>query len=434
MRLMVATLVGTCLVLGAVWGMAWQGPPTLAELNAEAMKAYQAKDYSGFLAYEKRALGLDPANPRLIYNVACGEALQGNAPEAVRLLDQLLARRLDLGAETDSDFAGIRKTQDWTGFQSRLAELRKPLVHSEVAFRLPDPGLVATGIAVDPRSGDTYIAIVRQRKILRRTKKGDVSDFITSGQDGFLAGDSLAIDPVRHLLFASTSAVPYMVGYSKEDYGRSGVFAFDLKSGRLVKKAMLPADGTRHILNALAVDRQGNVYVSDTGRSGIYLLRRAASDLEEFIAPSLFAATQGLALSADEKTLYVADYTDGLWALDIASKSRRRLEEPATVWLGGMDGLSRAHNGLITVQIGPKPERVLRIRLDPKGQSITTVDVLEMSHPDYGGPIQGTVAGNEFLYVANSQLDLGNGQTGAFNVDRARPTVVLRLPLGVSPN
>src|SRR5262252_7522115 len=98
-----------------------QGPAdTPATLNAEAIKAYRAKDYARFLALEKRALELEPGTPRLVYNVACGEALQGNAHEAVRLLDQLLARKLDLGAETDDDFARIRSTTEWVEFQSRL--------------------------------------------------------------------------------------------------------------------------------------------------------------------------------------------------------------------------------------------------------------------------------------------------------------------------
>jgi sugar lactone lactonase YvrE len=423
------TLVGALLAVHAVWVMGFQEPPTAAALNADAIKAYQAKDYKSFLALEKRALELDPANPRVVYNVACGESLAGNAYEAVRRLDQLLALKLDLGADTDPDFTSIRNTEDWIGFQSRLAELRKPLVHSHVAFRLPDPEIVATGIAVDPRTGDTYIASVRQRTILRRTKDGALSNFISQGQDGFLAGASLAIDPARKLLFATTSAVPYMVGYSKEDSGRSGVFAFDLHSGKLIRKAMLPADGKRHFLNAMAFDLEGNVYVSDSGSSGIYLVRAKASELEVFIPANVFRAAQGLAFSADQKTLYVADFADGLWAVDLSSKNRRHLDVPAGVWLQGLDGLSRAHDGFIAVQIGPKPERVLRIRLDPRGTRVTNVEILEMSHPDYEGPIQGTVSENEFLYVANSQLDLGNGETGSFAADRAHPTVVLRLPL-----
>ncbi|HEY6305014.1 MAG TPA: hypothetical protein VI488_00985 [Candidatus Angelobacter sp.] len=400
-----------------------------ATLNAEAMKAYQAKDYTGFLADEKRALQLEPANPRLIYNVACGEALLGNAGEAVRLLEQLTARKLDLGAETDEDFSAIRKTPEWAEFESRLAEMRKPVVRSQTAFTLADPSLVATGIAFDPRTGDTYVASARERKIVRRTKNGAVSDFVQQAQDGFFGGDWLAIDAPRNLLFASTAASSFMVGYRQEDFGRSGIFAFDLKSGKLVRKVLLPADGKRHILNALVVDRHGNAYVSDSGQSGIYRLRRGADELEVLAPANVFRAAQGLALSRDEKTLYVADYSDGLWALDLATKNKRRIEGPAEAWLGGLDGLSRVDDGFITVQIGTRPERVLHLRLTPDGGKVASVEILEFNHPDYSGPIQGVLAGGAFLYVANSQLNLINGQTGAFAADRARPTVVLRLPL-----
>src|SRR5215471_6332424 len=431
MKTRLLTLFSGVLIAGsALIASAVQWPAdTSAKLNAEAIKAYQAKDYVRFLALERRALELAPTNPRVIYNVACGEALQSNASEAVRLLDQLLARKLDLGAETDDDFAGIHTTKEWTGFQSRLAGLRKPIIRSEAAFTLAEPGLLATGIAIDPRTGDSFVASVRQRKIVRRTKQGAVSDFIRPGQDGFLAGAWLAIDPSGGLLFASCAAVPFMSGYRKEDAGQSGLFVWDLKSGRLVGKAMLAADGKRHFLNAVVVDRDGNAYVSDSGASGIYRLRRGADTLEIFVPDSVFRSTQGLAFSDDEKTLYVADYTDGVWAVNMATRECRRLQEPSDAWLVGLDGLTRVPDGFITVQIGVRPQRVLRLRLDADGRRISDVRILEMNHPGYSGPIQGAVSGGSFLYIANSQLDVANGETGEFAADRARPTVVLRLPL-----
>ena len=177
--------------------VASQEPSDPVALNAEAMKAYRTKNYAGFLAYEKRALELDSNNPRLLYNVACGESLQGNAHEAVRLLELLADRKLDLGAETGDDFSAIHNTPEWARFTSKLAELRKPTIRSQVAFRLADPALVATGIAVDPGTGATYIASARERKIVCRTKDGAVADFISEAQDGFLGGDSLAIDSPR---------------------------------------------------------------------------------------------------------------------------------------------------------------------------------------------------------------------------------------------
>jgi hypothetical protein len=408
--------------------VASQEIPTAASLNAQAFAAYRAKDYTAFLKLEQQAHEHEPENPQFIYNVACGEALNGHPGEAIQFLDKLLDQKLDFGAETDPDLASARTAPEWKAFETRLAALRKPLIKSQIAFILPDPELVATGIAIDPKTGNVFVASVRKRKILRRTPNGEVSDFIHQGQDGFLAGDSLAVDAPRRILYATTSAVPYMEGYEKTDDGHSGLFAFDLESGKLVRKAMLPADGKRHLLNALAIDNEGNVYVSDTGMSGIYLLRRTSRVLEEFLPASAFEATQGLALSEDDKTLFVADYASGLWAIDIASRQSRKLDTPRGTWLRGLDGISRVQGGFIAVQIGPKPERVLRIWIDPTVRRVTNVQILEMSHPDYEGPIQGTVAGNSFLYVANSQLDLGDGKTGAFAAERARPTVVLRLP------
>ncbi len=410
-------------------------PNTPAAPNAAAIKAYQAKNYAEFLADEKRSHALDPANPRYLYNVACGESLTGNGAEAVRLLNELVARKLDLGAETDDDFSSARKTPEWAAFEKNLAELRRPFVHSEVAFKLAETGLLATGIAVDSQTGDTYIASVRQRKILRRTKTGAVSDFTQASDstEGFLAGGSLAIDAARHILFASTSAVPSMREYRKEDDSKSGVFAFDIEPGKnfgkLLRKVMLPSNGKKHFLNALLVDRDGNVYVSDSLASGIYRLRRGAQELEVFVPSNVFRATQGLAFSADEKTMYVADFSDGVWALDVASKERRHLDGPPDAWLAGLDGVSRVGNSFIAVQIGVRPQRVLRLNLDAKAEKISAVEILEMNHPDYDSPIQGAVDGNTFLYVANSQLELGNGETGAFAEDRAHATVVLRLPI-----
>ena len=202
-----------------------QEPTSAADWNAAAVKAYRAKDYKRFLTDERKGLALEPENPRLIYKAACGEALNGNAKEAVALLDQLLARKLDLGAEADADFAGIRNTTEWAQFEAKLAELRKPVVRSTVGFKLEEPGLLAAGMAFEETTGDFYITSVRGRKIVRRAKDGKVSDFVREGQDGFLAGAGLAIDGPRNLLYASTAGVPFMKGAQKDDDGHAGLFA-----------------------------------------------------------------------------------------------------------------------------------------------------------------------------------------------------------------
>jgi len=424
--------LGIAACLGVVWltsmAAAGQRPGVTADdLNARAVQAYQAKDYARFLDLEQKALALDPENPRWAYNVACGEALTGHAAEAVRVLDGLAERQLDMGAEADGDFAGIRQTAEWREFTARLAALRKPVARSQVAFTLDDPGLVATGLAVDPTTGDVYVASVRERKIVRRTREGRVSDFVSTGQDGFLAGAGLAIDGRRGLLYASTAAVPFMLGYVPADQGKAGVFAFDLKTGNTARTAWLRGAGAGpHFLNNLVVERDGTVLVADSGSPGVYRWGPGSDALELLPWSTAFRSTQGLALSHGEATLYVTDWSDGVWAVNLANGERRKLEGPAGVWLGGLDGLTPVRGGFIAVQIGVKPDRVLRLRLDRTGAKIAAVEVLERNRADYAGPVQGSLDGKDFLYVANSQLNLVDG-TGAFPLERGKATVVLRM-------
>lgn len=401
---------------------------TAADLNAQAVEAYQAKNFALFLDLEEKALVLDPENPRWAYNVACGEALTGHAAEAVRVLDGLTARELDMGAEADGDFSGIRQTAEWREFTARLAELRRPVERSQAAFTLDDPGLVATGIAVDSRTGNVYLASVRERKIVRQTREGRVADFAPTGQDGFLAGAGLAIDGRRGLLYASTAAAPFMMGYVAADEGKTGIFAFDLKTGKTARTAWLKGAGTGpHFLNNMVVERDGTVLVSDSGTPGIYRWTPGSDALDLLPWSKAFRSTQGPALSHDEGTLFVAEWSDGLWSVDLASGDRRRMAAPAGVWLGGLDGLTPVRGGFIAVQIGVQPNRVVRLRLDRTGKRIEAVDLLERNRAEYAGPVQGAMDGRDLLYVANSQLNLVDGRTGTFPLERAKGTVVLRM-------
>jgi hypothetical protein len=73
---------------------------------------------------------------------------------------------------------------------------------------------------------------------------------------------------------------------------------------------------------------------------------------------------------------------------------------------------------------------MVRIHLDIKGESVAIVETLESNNPLFEAPMPGTLAGRDLLYIANSQLDLVDLKTGTLAQDRAKETVVLRLPLG----
>jgi len=398
-------------------------------LNARALSAYNAKDYATFLVLEKQILTLTPADPRALYNVASGEALLGHAGEAVAQLDKLLKLHLDFSAEKDPDFAGILKTPQWGQYRDHLAELQKPVVASQVAFTLSEKGLLASSAALDEASGDIYVGSLRERKILKRAKDGTVSDFATE-KDGLLGVSSLLIDPSRHQLFAGMAALPFMQNYRKEDLGKAGICVFDLRTGKLLRTALLSAPGEQHTLSQMAEDKYGDIFVVDTGSSEIRRLRRSSTELELFLSSVVFQSPRGLALSADERTLYVVDAATGIWAVDVLSIDRNPVEVPPEFWLSGISGLSRVADGFVSLQSGAQPNRVVRIRLNAKGDKVTSVETLESNHPSYETPMLGNLASGDFFYVANSQLNLIDPKTGLFPADHAKETTILRLPIG----
>ncbi len=397
-------------------------------LTESSIRAYQAKDYTTFLQLQKQLLVLQPGDARAIYNLACGEALNGHAVESVKLLDKLLALRIDFNADADSDFTSIKKSPEWGTFKTHLAELRQPIVHSTVAFTLPDKDLVPTSVAVDPQTGDTYIASVRERKILKRSKDGVLSDFATR-KDGLMGVFYVLLDPVRKQLIASTAAVSFMQDFKKEDDGKAGICFFDLPSGKLVRSVFLTPDPDRHLLSTMAEDKAGNVFIVDYATGGIYRLRRASSEIELYISSVEFHAPQALTFSADERILYVADYLDGVWAVEVLSTDRRHLDAAPDVWMGGITGLQRVGTSFIALQTAAKPNRLVRISLDAKAERIASVETLESNLASYAGPALGSMAGEDLLYIANSQIGLGNAATGVFDEAHAQPITVLRLPL-----
>ncbi|HEV8269406.1 MAG TPA: SMP-30/gluconolactonase/LRE family protein, partial [Thermoanaerobaculia bacterium] len=338
-----------------------QGPDEAARLHRAAIEAHRAKDWAGFLANTKKEIELRPGRPGLLYNLACAEALNGHQAEAARALATLLQRGIDFGAEADDDLASLRASAEWPALRTKLEKLKAPVSTSVPAFRLAEKDLLTEGLAYDPKTRAFFISSVRKRKIVRRAPDGTVTDFVATGKDGLFGVLALLADEKRRELWATSTAVPQMEGFAKDLEGKAGVFRYDLDSGRLVAKVLLTPDGKRHNLNDLTLDAKGDAYVSDPAAGVVYRLARGKGELETFLPAGVVRSPQGLALSKDGKSLYVADYGEGIVVVDLATKAARPLAAPADVPLMGVDGLVRHGDSLLVTQNGIRPYRVVRL-------------------------------------------------------------------------
>ncbi len=417
-------------ILGPIRAAA-QADPVLDSRRAfqEATRAYQAHDYQAFLSHAREAERLRPAHGGAIYNLACAYALTGDTAAALAMLDRFGGLGYVADVAADSDLAALRGTPGLQQVRRRLARNEAPLVRSKVAFTLPETDLLTEGIAYDPREKAFYVGSVHHRKIVRVDRAGRVSDFVTEGRDRLWAPLGMKVDPVRRLLWVAAAAVPQMTGYTPSDSGRSGLFRYDLGSGRLTGRFLLAPDAAPHALGDLTIGHDGAVYASDSRSPTIYRFRAGNDTVERFLTSPLLLSAQGLAQTPDGRTMYVADYSRGILRIDLASRRVALLPTSDDVLALGIDGLYLVDGRLIGIQNGVAPHRVVRLTLSPAGDSVTAGEVLERAHPRYAEPTLGVVVGHDLYYVANSQWERFGEDGHVADSGALLPPTVLRLRL-----
>lgn len=285
---------------------------------------------------------------------------------------------------------------------------------------IPNRHQLVEGIAWDARLGRLFAATVVSRQLLVREAAGWRA--IEGLEAGSLFG--LAIDNRRRLLWAASGVVEQT---PNPETAFRGLIAVNLNDLRPVRRLAVPGEGSPA---DIALGADGTVYASDPNSGAIYKAGPADAALAILVPPGRLTSPQGLVPAADGRRLYVSDYGYGLAVVSLADGSVARLESDAGTMLDGIDGLYPWRGGLIALQNGTSPNRILFLTLSADGDRIAAVRVLESNHRDWGEPTLGAVRRNDFLYVADAQWDRygeGGAVQGAWPV-RATTIRLLRPP------
>lgn len=423
---MTSTPRRTLMVLLAAAAVA-RGEPA-PDPEREAVRAYQAKDYPRFLAVMREVHAREPTLPRSIYNLASAQAVNGAAAEAVALLRQLAATGAAFAIDRDPDFAALRDRADFRAVARAMQANLAPRGRAEPAFTLRERELLAEGVAHDPDTRTTYVSSVRHRKIVAIDPAGRQRDFTPEAGDGVGGVFGLAVDRPRRALWAATTATPHMIGYRPDDQHAAAVVAYELATGKLIARYPVPRDGRPHVLGDVAVSSAGDAYATDSLSPTIYRVDAARGALEVVVEGG-FRSLQGLALSSDDRTLYVADYARGLYAVDLATKAVTRLELAPQIAATGIDGLYLHRGRLIATQNGLTPARVLALTLDPTGRKLVGQAILLSGDPRAADLALGAVVGDA-LYLNAASGWAHYTDDGAPRADhRAAPHLILKVPL-----
>lgn len=427
---------GLTAVLATAANLPGQSPPPAPDL-AGAMQAFTAgmeakerKDFAQYRAGIERAVELLPDPARLLYRLAVARLLAGDAPGAVAAYGRQVDAGLARDPRRDADLAALLPDPGFQAALLRLDALPAPVVASSLAFELPVRDLIE-GIAHDAKTGSFYFSSVAQRKILRRTREGVVADFVPTGANGLLSAVGIAADAAHRRLWVLSAGLPQAAGLKVSERKKSALLAFDLDTGAWQRTFDAPP-GDRS-WNDLELAADGSVFVSDPAAKAILRVKPDGGILTLLAGEETLGSPGGLALSADGKLLYVADWNNGLGVLDLEATGPGRwtwMRPPAGATVLGIDGLRRHGNRLIAIQNGVMPPRIQSFELAPGGRSVVAAQTLEKNVAEWDEPTLGTLVDGALYYVSNSHWPSFPGDESA-PVDTAKlaPTAIRRLAL-----
>ena len=390
------------LALGWLGGALAEAPaaePSLIQLSLRTREARLAGDAKGRLEHGQATLARAPDHPDLLLSVSRAMALNGRAAEALDLLEDAIRRGARVDAAAFPEYSVLAADERFKALAAMGRANLEPVSPPETFLALEDTTIDPEGITFDAESGRFLFGSL-QGGIWQADLTKKLGRFATEAS-GLREVLGLKVDRKRRLLWVATGVFPDLFATTpKPDSGLTGVMAFNLDDGARVRNCWLDERPVEHGFNDFALAENGDVYVSDSPTNSIYRLPGGECRLERVIQDPRMSFPNGIALSPDEKRLYVA-HVEGLSVIQLPGGRRTALEVPPDTAVNSIDGLVRDGEDLIGIQPSPYLARVLRIRLHAGGMAIREVTTVSSPPPPGVNTATGVIAGDHYYFVAN---------------------------------
>ncbi len=278
-----------------------------------------------------------------------------------------------------------------------------------------------TVVTVDPKhrlvegvasDGQTiWVSSLFDRQILACRKTCRTLATIASGLHPF----ALSWDPGRRRLWVAVDCPPKVPGIVECE--RGALIGLD-RRGRVVSR-IAPPSGKFHPGDVSSAS--AGVFVSDSQNGAIYRLSPNGQVLTLVVPLGVGKSGQGSAVDPSGRALMVADYSQGMSSIDLASGSRMLLPRQDGKPLRGVDGLARCGDTLFGIYNGASPGRLLSIKLRTGGVEYGEL-IEDLKLPD---PTQIAFDGKRLLVVADAGWELAMKGT-----PRTQGATIIAIPLG----
>ena len=404
---------------------------TVAEFRALRSQAVVAANADDLVLADARLAEADSLianHPGLMLLRARVAAAADRPVEAVAQLARYAAAGLTLDLDNDAALSALADTLGYAAVADRIASNREPVGADRLTPLATVPGPVLVESLVRDEARDRWlVSQVAGRTIVALDDGGTVTPFLVP--DARVSGVlGLALEPSGDTLWAATTALPPATHGQPEPAPASALLRIDVATGRITAVYPAPADGRDRTFGDLVRGPDGSLYVADATAGEVFRLRPGAATLEPLVVAGAFGSPQGMVVTPDRAALIVADYSSGLWRVDLGNGRTTPLAAPGNASLIGVDGLTTDGRFLYAIQNGTAPQRILKLTPDAGWTRLTAVTTLAANLPALDEPTTGLVDAGRLVLISRSQWS-DFAADGSLRSGPPAPAIIAHLQL-----
>ncbi len=256
--------------------------------------------------------------------------------------------------------------------------------------------LFPEGIAIDEKSKIIYLNSLLHSKIMACNMDGSLLKTIaTSKEHGYLPGFGMTIK--GDTLFALGNSL------GKKD-SQSILLLINTKTGALIN-SFSPTDTTFKYLNDVAVGSDGDVFITDSESNKIYTISHSKKMLELYMESDGIANSNGIAISDDNKYLYLASSKKGI---RIVEKQSKKIINTANMDFRGIDGMKYYKNSLVAIVNAKKAQYengIYQFFLNKENNAIIRKEKLRSYGKEIKLPTTFSIVDGFMYFITNTQID-----------------------------
>ncbi len=348
------------------------------------------------IAIVEKLKSVVPDRGAVLYFLAAANQHLGETREALGLLKECLALREGFDPSGEPALGGLKGTKEFDQMIESVHRDFPAVAQARLEFVTEEKDLIPEGLAYDTKQNLFYLSSLNRKKIVKIDAEGRTSDFVPGDRYGLLPVLGIRLDPTDGTVWAD----------SFEDAGRTELLHFDA-TGKLLGR-YAPSNSAKHGFNDLVVRKNGEVIMTDSLNNRVFRFDRRSGSFTPLAVYRALFYPNGVALADDDRSLYVADAV-GVVRIDLADGTSRDVNPGPRSTLAGADGIYWHNGSLIAIQNGIGSPRIAAFKLSADGNRVIRTTVLE-NHTQFTVlPTTGAIRGNDFYFIANSQIDNLNG-------------------------